>query len=62
MFAFINLACVESAVQLNGSIYHFCIVVNNFHLLSRAIVVQDFKTVTFYMLFVHKPTFSVIFC
>ena len=62
MFAFINLACVESAVQLNGSIYHFCIVVNNFHLLSRAIVVQDFETVTFYMLFVYKPTFSVIFC
>ena len=62
MFAFINLACVESAVQLNGSIYHFCIVVNNFHLLSRAIVVQDFETVTFYVLFVYKPTFSVIFC
>ena len=26
------------------------------------IVVQDFETVTFYVLFVYKPTFSVIFC
>ena len=29
---------------------------------SRAIIVQDFETVTFYVLFVYKPTFSVIFC
>ena len=26
------------------------------------IIVQDFETVTFYVLFVYKPTFSVIFC
>ena len=27
---------------------------------SSAIIVQDFETVTFYVLFVQKPTFSVI--
>ena len=29
---------------------------------SRVTVVQDFETVTFYVLFVYKPTSSVIFC
>ena len=29
---------------------------------SRVIIVQDFETVTFYVLFGYKPTFSVIFC
>ena len=29
---------------------------------SRVIIVQDFETVTFYVLFRYKPTFSVIFC
>ena len=29
---------------------------------SRVIIVQDIETVTCYVLFVHKPTFSVIFC
>ena len=29
---------------------------------SRRIIVQDFKTVTSYVLFGYKPTFSVIFC
>ena len=29
---------------------------------SGVIIVQDFETVTFYVLFVYKPTFSVIFC
>ena len=29
---------------------------------SRVIVVHDFETVTFYVLFVYRPTFSVIFC
>ena len=28
----------------------------------RVIIVQDFETVTVYVLFVYKPTFSVIFC
>ena len=44
------------------SIYHFCIMIKDFHFFSRVIVVQDFETVTFYVLFVYKPTFSVIFC
>ena len=29
---------------------------------SRVIIVEDFETVTFHVLFVYKPTFSVIFC
>ena len=29
---------------------------------SRVIIVQDFESVTFYLLFVYKPTFSIIFC
>ena len=29
---------------------------------SRVIIVQDFETVTFYVLFVYKPIFSFIFC
>ena len=28
----------------------------------KVIIVQDFETVTFYVLFVYKPTFSVNFC
>ena len=28
----------------------------------RVIIVQDFKTVTFQVLFVYEPIFSVIFC
>ena len=28
----------------------------------RVIIVQDFETVTFYVLFGYKPNFSVIFC
>ena len=30
--------------------------------LSRVIIIQDFETVTFYVLYVYKPTFSVILC
>ena len=45
------------------SIYHFCIVIKDFfHFFSRVIIVKDFETVTFYVLFLYKPTFSVIFC
>ena len=29
---------------------------------SRVIIVQNFETVTFYVLFVYKQAFSVIFC
>ena len=42
------------------SIYHFCIIIKDFFVsFSR---VQDFETVTVYVLFVYMPTFSVIFC
>ena len=45
------------------SIYHFCIMIKDFSIsFSRVIIVQDFETVTFYVLFVYKPTFFVIFC
>ena len=43
------------------SFYHFCIMIKAFSIsFSRVIIVQDFETVTFYVLFVY--TFSVIFC
>ena len=43
------------------SIYHFCIIIKDFFIsFSRVIIVQDFDTVTFYVLFVYKPSlFSV---
>ena len=42
------------------AIYHFCIIIKDFFVsFSRVIIVQDFETVTFYVLFVYKPTFSV---
>ena len=44
-------------------IYHFCIMIKDFSIsFSWVIIVQDFETVTFYVLFVYKLTFSVIFC
>ena len=65
VFAFINLVCVQSVIQLYNeySIYHFCIMIKDFSIsFSRVISVQDFETVTFYVLFVYKPTLCVIFC
>ena len=51
------------SVSNEYSIYHFCIIMKDFFIsFSRVIIVQDFETVTFYVLFVDKPTFSVIFC
>ena len=45
------------------SIYHFCIMIKDFSIsFSRVIIVQGFEAVTFYVLFVYKPTFSVIVC
>ena len=45
------------------SIYHFYIIIKDFFIsFSRVITVQDFETVTLYVLFIYKPTFSVIFC
>ena len=55
--------CSVSYTANEYSIYHFCIMISDFHFFffSRVIVVQDFETVIFYVLFVYKPT-SVIFC
>ena len=55
--------CSVSYTANECSIYHFCIIIKDFFIsFSRAIIVQDFETVTFYVLFVYKLTFSVIFC
>ena len=55
--------CCSISYTANDSIYHFCFMIKDFFIsFSRVIVVQDFETVTFYVLFVYKPTFSVIFC
>ena len=61
-FCFYQLSlCAVSYTAKEYSIYHFRIVIKDFFI-SRVIIVQDFETVTFYVLFVYKPTFSVIFC
>ena len=55
--------CSVSYTANEYSIYHFCIIIKDFFIsFSRMIIVQDFETVTFYVLFVYKPTFCVIFC
>ena len=52
--------CSVSYAANEYSIYHCCIIVKDFFIsFSRVIIVQDFETVTFYVLFVYKPTFSV---
>ena len=55
--------CSVSYTVNEYSIYHFCIIIKDFFIsFSRMIIVQDFETVTFHVLFVYKPTFCVIFC
>ena len=63
-FCFYQLdLCSVSYTANEYSIYHFCIIIKDFFIsFSRVIIVQIFETVTFYVLFVYKPTFSVIFC
>ena len=63
-FCFYQLGlCSVSYTANKFFIYHFCIITKDFVIsFSRMITVQDFETVTFYVLFVYKPTFSVIFC
>ena len=57
---FINLVCVQS-VNEYYFIYHFSGMIKDFSIsFSKVITFQDFVTVTFYLLFVYKPTFSVI--
>ena len=61
-FCFYQLGlCLVSYTVNEYSIYHFCIIIKDFFMsFSRVIIVQDFETVTFYVLFVYKRTFSVI--
>ena len=64
-FCFYQLGlCSVSYTANEYSIYHFCIIIKDFFISFSTviIIVQDFETVTFYVLFVYKPTFSVIFC
>ena len=62
-FCFYQLGLCSVGYTANEySIYHFCIIINELFIsFSRVIIVQDFDTVTFYVLFVYKPTFSIIF-
>ena len=62
-FCFCQLGlCSVSYTTDEYSIYHFCIIIKDFFIsFSRVIIVQDFETVTFYVLLVHKPILSVIF-
>ena len=63
-FCFYQLSLYSASYTGNEySIYHFCIMIKDSSIsFSRVIIVQDFETVTFYVLFVYKLTFSVIFC
>ena len=64
MFCFYQLSlCSVSYTADDYSIYHFCIMMKDFSIsFSRVTIVRDFETVTFYVLFSYKSTFSVIFC
>ena len=63
-FCFYQLGlCSVSYTGNEYSIDQFCFIVKDFFIsFSRVIIVQDFETVTFQVLIVYKPTFSVIFC
>ena len=55
--------CSVSDTANEYSIYHFCIIIKDFFIsFSMVIIAQDIKTVNFCVLFVYRPTFSVIFC
>ena len=63
MFLLLSSWFVLSYTANEYSIYHFCIMIKDFSIsFSRVIIVQDFETATFYVSFVYKLTFSVIFC
>ena len=64
MLCFYQLGVLLSHTANECFIYHFCIMIKDFSIsFSRVIIiVQDFETVTFYELFVNKPTFYDIFC
>ena len=63
MFLFYRIGlCSVSYIANEYSIYHFYIMIKDFFIsFSRVIIIQDFKTVTFNLLLVYKPTFSVVF-
>ena len=67
VFASANLVVFSQLYSCTAneySIYHFCIMINEIMIKDfsicfwRVIIVQDFETV----LFVYKPSFSVVFC
>ena len=64
MFCFYQLGLYSVSYTANEySIYHFCIMIKDYSIsFSRVIIVQDYETVTFYVLFVYKPAFTVILC
>ena len=63
MFLLLSTWFVFSYTANEYSIYHFCIMIKDFSIsFSRVIIVRVFEAVTFYVLFVYKPTFSVIVC
>ena len=55
--------CSASYISNEYSIYYFCIIIKDLSIsFSRVIIVRDLKTVSFSVLFVYKPTFSVVLC
>ena len=63
VFLLLSTWVVLSYTANEYSIYHFCVMTKNFSIsFSRLIIVQDFETVTFYVSFVYKPIYSVIYC
>ena len=55
--------CSVSYIANEYFICHFCVTIKDLSIsFSRVIIVQDFKTVTFNLLLVYKPIFSVVFC
>ena len=62
-FCFYQLGlCSVNYTANEYSIYHFCIIIKDF-LISflRVIIVLDFETVTFYVLFVYTSRPSLLF-
>ena len=44
-------------------ISHFCVLIKDLSIsFSRVVILQNFETVAFNVLFVYKPTFPVVFC
>ena len=60
-FCFYQLGLSSVSYTANEySVYHFCIIIKDFFIsFSRVIIVQDFETVTFYVLLVPSLLFSV---